>query len=192
MTTIVDRIETAIATTGTVVAAVVPALASPSPCPGWTLRDELNHLVGGMRIFAAELSGTDAGGEHESDWLGADAEAAYAAAAALDRAAWRRPGALDGTVRLGFGVLPAPTAAVVHLTEVVVHGADLAVSTGQERHLDEEQCAWLLATMEEVGMAAFRRPGMFGAERPCPADAPAHRRLLAYLGRDLLAPARRA
>ncbi|MER7283083.1 TIGR03086 family metal-binding protein [Dactylosporangium sp. NPDC000244] len=185
MTTIVDRIEAAIATTGTVVSDLGPALDAPSLCPGWTLRDELNHLVGGMRVFAAELSGTDAGGEHESDWLGHEPAAAYAAAATLDGEAWRRPDALSGTVRLGFGAMPAQMAALIHLTELVVHGADLAVSTGRTDRLDAEQCAYLLATMREMGMEAFRRPGMFGAELPCPEDAPAHERLLAFLGREV-------
>jgi uncharacterized protein (TIGR03083 family) len=30
--------------------------SAPSPCVGWSVRDVLNHVVGGMRIFAAELT----------------------------------------------------------------------------------------------------------------------------------------
>ncbi|WP_433064685.1 TIGR03086 family metal-binding protein [Dactylosporangium sp. CS-033363] len=182
----IDRIDAALTTTGTVVAALDPAkLDGPSPCPGWTLHTELNHLVGGMRIFAAELTGTEPAGEHESDWLGADPRRAWTEAAALDRAAWHRPGALDGVVRLGFGPVPAGLAALIHLTELVVHGADLAVATGHGHLLDEPMCEAMLATMREAGFDAFRRPGMFGPERPAPAGAPAHARLLAYTGRDL-------
>jgi hypothetical protein len=36
-----------------------------------------------------------------------------------------------------------------------------------------------------MGMAAFRMPGVFGPAVPVPEDAPAHRRLLAFLGRRL-------
>jgi hypothetical protein len=39
--------------------------------------------------------------------------------------------------------------------------------------------------MRGMGTDAFRVPGIFDAERPAPVDTPAHRALLAYLGRDL-------
>jgi uncharacterized protein (TIGR03086 family) len=77
-------------------------------------------------------------------------------------------------------------AATVHLTVVLVHGADLAVATGQPHHIDQGQCAELLATMHGMGgMDPYRRPGMFGPELPAPAGASPHVRLLAYLGRAL-------
>lgn len=140
-----------------------------------------------MRIFAAELTGTDPGGAHEDDWLGADPAAAYAVAAGLDRAAWHRPGALDGTVRLGFGAVPGPMAALIHLTEVLAHGADLALATGQEHLVEDEHCGELLTVMLSMDFDAFRRPGMFGPPAAIADDAPAHRRLLAFLGRDITA-----
>jgi uncharacterized protein (TIGR03086 family) len=138
---------------------------------------------------AQRLTGTDAGAAHEDDWLGDDPQAAYATAAALDRAAWRRQQNLDHTtVRLGFGVVPGPMAALIHLTEVLVHGVDLAIATGQHHLIDEESCAELLAVMRGTDFAALRRPGMFGPAVFPPDDAPAHLRLLAFLGREL-APA---
>ncbi|MEU7835509.1 MULTISPECIES: TIGR03086 family metal-binding protein [unclassified Nonomuraea] len=164
-------------------------LHAPTPCAGWDVRTELNHMVGGMRVFAAELTATDAGGEHEDDWLGTDPRAAFATAADLDRAAWHRPAALDTTVRLGFGAVPGPMAALIHLTEVLVHGVDLALATDQEHLVDERSCGELLTIMHGMDFDAFRRPGMFGPSVPAPADAPAHRQLLAFLGRDV--PARR-
>ncbi|MEU4214884.1 TIGR03086 family metal-binding protein [Actinoplanes sp. NPDC026623] len=159
-------------------------LATPSLCPGWNVRTELNHLVGGMRVYAAELSGTRAAADHEADWLGDDNRDAYTQAARLDRAAWHRPGVLDTTVRLGFGPVPGHLAALIHLTEVLVHGADLAVVTEQQTCIDDGACEELLAVMRTMDFAAFRRPGMFGPERAAPTGTPAHRRLLAFLGRD--------
>jgi len=183
----IDRIDAALDMAAGIVA-TVPASSAPSLCPGWDVRFELNHLVGGMRIFAAELSGVPAGGDHHDDWLGDDHVGAFTTAADLDRAAWHRPGALDTTVRLGFGAVPGRTAALIHLTEILVHGADLAVVSGREELVDQRQCAELLNTMQHLDFDAFRRPGMFGAERPAPAGAPAHWQLLAFLGRDLTAP----
>lgn len=186
MSNVIDQIDRAIIMTAGIVKGITDdRLAAPTPCPEWDVRTELNHLVGGMRIFAAELTATDAGGAHEDDWLGTDPQAAFAAAADLDRAAWQRPDALDGTVRLGFGAVPGPMAALIHLTEVLVHGVDLAVATGQEHRIDQRPCADLLAIMRGMDFDAFRRPGMFGPALSAPTDAPAHRRLLAFLGRDL-------
>ncbi|GAA1773170.1 TIGR03086 family metal-binding protein [Nonomuraea bangladeshensis] len=186
MTNVIGRIDQAIHMTATIVKGITDQqLTAPTPCPGWDVRTELNHLVGGMRIFAAELTGTDPGGEHEDDWLGPDPQNAYLGAARLDRAAWHRESALKTTVRLGFGEVPGPMAALIHLTEVLVHGVDLAISTGQEALVDERACDDLLTTMRGMDFDAFRRPGMFGPELHQPAGTPAHRRLLAFLGRDL-------
>ncbi|WP_327044733.1 TIGR03086 family metal-binding protein [Microbispora sp. NBC_01189] len=157
---------------------------APTPCAGWHVRAVLNHTVGGMRIFTAELTG--AGADHEADWLGDDPRAAFAAAGDADREAWHRDGALDHTVHISLGALPGPMAAVIHFTEVLVHGVDLAVATGQEDRVDEPLCEELLATMRGMGgIDAYRLPGVFGPEAEAPAGAPAHRRLLAYLGRTV-------
>ncbi|WP_433348560.1 TIGR03086 family metal-binding protein [Microtetraspora malaysiensis] len=186
MTTVIDQIDRALDMTAAIVEGITrDRLQAPTPCPGWDVRAELNHLVGGMRIFAAELTGTDVGARHEDDWLGGDPYGAFAAAAALDHAAWHGPGALDTTVRLGFGAVPGPMAALIHLTELLVHGADLAVATGREHLVDQAACDQLLATMRGMDFHAFRRPGMFGPEISAPGDAPAHRQLLAFLGRNL-------
>ncbi|MFI6925385.1 TIGR03086 family metal-binding protein [Nonomuraea spiralis] len=186
MTSVIDQIDRALAMTGHVVEGLTgDRLAAPTLCPAWDVRTELNHLVGGMRIFAAELTGTDGGAAHEDDWLGDDPRAAFALADSLDRDAWHRPGALDGTVRLGFGELPGPMAALVHLTEVLVHGAGLALATGQEALADDAACDELLTIMLAMDFAAFRRPGMFGPEVPADPADPAHRRLLAFTGRRL-------
>lgn len=187
MTTVVDQIDSAITMTGAVVDGIRPdQLGAPSLCAGWDVRTELNHLVGGMRIFTAELTGVPAGAAHDADWLGGDPRDAYARAATADRQAWRRPGALETTVRISLGALPGPMAALVHLTEVLVHGIDLATVTGQHHVVDERQCADLLTAMRDIGgMDPFRRPGMFGAELSAPAGASPHQLLLAYLGRSV-------
>ncbi|MGI5491120.1 hypothetical protein [Microtetraspora malaysiensis] len=87
--------------------------------------------------------------------------------------------------RSGPDAVPGPMAALIHLTELLVHGADLAVATGREDLVDQAACDQLLATMRGMDFHAFRRPGMFGPEIPAPGDAPAHRQLLAFLGRNL-------
>jgi len=193
MNHLIDAIGDAITMTGRIVAGVrADQWDAPSPCDGWTVRDVVNHTVGGMEIFAAELTG-GAAGDHAADWLGVDPAAAYATAAANDRAAWAQPDGLSRTITISLGALPGPMAAAVHLTELLGHGCDIAVATGQEHLLDEASVEGLLAMMAQMGgIDAFRLPGIFGPAVAVPDDAPAHLRLLGYLGRTYAALGARA
>ncbi|WP_089402647.1 TIGR03086 family metal-binding protein [Geodermatophilus saharensis] len=183
---VLDRLESALGTTGAVVAGIAPTRWNdPTPCPEWDVRTLTNHLVGGLRIFTAQLTGADAGGAHEDDWLDGHPSAAYRDAADAVLAAWRAPGALARTLTISLGPVPAPLGAVIELTEVVVHGLDLAVATGRLDQIDQAQAEWLLALMEGMGFDAFRLPGVFGPAVPVPVTAPAHLRLLGFLGRAL-------
>jgi uncharacterized protein (TIGR03086 family) len=185
----IDDLELALAGTGRLIAAIDPGQwSAPTPCEGWDVTTVVNHVVGGMRVYTAELTGTDAGGEHEDDWLGEDPVAAYRQASVQVLAAWRSPGVEQRMIDLSFGSVPAPLAAIVELTEIVVHGLDVAVATGQEDAVDQAQAERLLALMAGMGIDGFRAPGIFGPEQSVPAEAPAHRRLLAFLGRTVAAP----
>jgi uncharacterized protein (TIGR03086 family) len=188
---VVDRLAAALTTTGAIVAGI-PATRwnDPTPCPGWDVRTLTNHLVGGLRIFTAQLTGTEPGGEHEDDWLGDHPVAAYTDAAGAVLAAWRTPGAMDRTLHISLGAVPAPLGAVIELTEVVVHGLDLAVATGQTDRVHDAQAAALHELMLGMGFDAFRVPGVFGAAAEVAATAPPHRQLLAFLGREVPTPTR--
>lgn len=185
MQTVIGRIDRAIDMTGKIVDAVeADRLSAATPCAGWDVRTVLNHTVGGMRVFAAELAGTDPVGSHDDDWLGGDPQAAFAAAAEIDRAAWHRLDVEEATVRLNIGELAAPEAALVHLTEVVVHGIDIALAVERPDLADDALSAELLEIMRETGgVEAFRGPGVFDPEVRIDPDAPPHRQLLAYVGR---------
>jgi len=160
----------------------------PTACLDWDVREVLNHTVGGMRIFAAELSGRPPGADHESDWLGDHPIQAFAGAAAADVAAWHGPLSPEQMVTISLGRLPLGLAAVIHLTELVAHGVDLACATGQERLLDEDLCAGLLGAMHAMGgVDDYRMPGVFGPVAAARPGAAPHERLAAYLGRDLSA-----
>ena len=88
---VLDALEAALAATGALVAGIAATQwSAPTPCPGWRVREVTNHLVGGLRLFTAQLTGTDAGGEHEDDWLGDSPAAAYTAAATAESTRVRR------------------------------------------------------------------------------------------------------
>ena len=194
METVIDQIGEAIVATGKIVDGVEDSQWSCStPCEDWDARALTNHFVGGLRMFAAAITGTEAAGDFSTDWLGADPKAAYYAAAREATAAWHSPGALDKTIELSFGPVPGQLAAVIHLTEIFVHGLDLAVATGQESRVDQEMSQRLLAMMKQAGtIDTFRVPEIFEPEVVPADDAPAHRKLLSFLGRKGVAPSSRS
>ena len=103
----------------------------------------------------------------------------YAAAAA---AVFRRPGALDAPCAVSYGPVPGSVYAGHRLLDVLVHGWDLAVATGQDCVLDPhlmQACRQII----EPQLEAFREAGALGPEVAVPADASAQTRFLALLGR---------
>jgi uncharacterized protein (TIGR03086 family) len=156
-----------------------------TPCADWDARGLVNHLVAGNR-WAAELA---AGGTIESvgtrldgDVLGDDPAAAYAASAAAAAAVFRRPGALDAPCAVSYGPVPGSVYAGHRFLDVLVHGWDLAVATGQDYTLDPE----LMKSCQQViepQLEAFRSAGALAPQVAVQDDASAQTRFLAMLGR---------
>jgi uncharacterized protein (TIGR03086 family) len=176
--------------TGEVVDKVEPGdLGKATPCTEWSVRDIINHVVGGATMFsecveqgsvADERLGQLMGGDN----LGDDYKGAYHAASDRARAAFGQEGALEKMVKLPFGEMPAGVALNIAIMDVMTHGCDLAKATGQT--IDDEE---ILNTALEVGRqlitADFRVPGVFGAEQTAPDDASTADKLLAFAGRKL-------
>ena len=97
-------------------------------------------------------------------------------------AAFRRPGALDAPCAVSYGPVPGSVYAGHRFLDVLVHGWDLAVATGQEYALDPELMRACRQVIEPQ-LQAFRSAGALGPEVPVPADASAQARFLALLGR---------
>lgn len=93
---------------------------------------------------------------------------------------------LQRPVALTIGTVPAQLGLLIHLTEVVVHGIDLAVATGQEGKISQSSARHLMEAMKASGaMTQFRVPGIFGPELAPSDGATDHQQLMAYLGRAL-------
>jgi uncharacterized protein (TIGR03086 family) len=99
-------------------------------------------------------------------------------------AAWRVPSAWEGTAVAGGVEMPAPAMAVVALDELVIHGWDLAVATGQPYAPDGASVQACVGFASSVGESAEERAGLYGPRVPVPDDAPAFDRLLGLTGRD--------
>jgi uncharacterized protein (TIGR03086 family) len=169
-------------------------LAAPTPCGGLTAGQLLDHIDSLSVAFAAAgrkqtLPGGGAPPEPDAARLGADWRDRLAAQLAELALAWEPAAAWGGTTEVGGGRMPAGVAGAAAVDELVVHGWDLAVATGQ-RYPGEDPAlrdgirtayAWA------GGVAAQNpdgTPGLFGPPQPVPADAPMLDRLLGVAGRD--------
>lgn len=176
---------------GELVAAVRPdQWSGPSTCPDWDVRALVNHVVFGNRTFTAILSGEDGPPQEQirtmrdQDLLGDDPAASWHDSAAGLLTAFGAPGVLEQTFRSPLGPMPGSGLAGLRITETLVHGWDLARSTGQRSPFDDAVAqAALDFTLRQMPPGADRSSFPFGPEQPVPADAPAIDRLAAHLGR---------
>jgi uncharacterized protein (TIGR03086 family) len=167
------------------VAAVKPdQLGGPTPCTQWTVRDLMNHIVGGNLFFISLATGgpmSDRGGDHVGD----DPGAALRATLTQLRSIFTEPGFAERPVTTPFG--PGTGAVLVEMrtNEFVVHSWDLAKATGQSTDLDPELAEWSLRSFQNAPMLAQARGdgGPFGAEQPAPVDGSVADRLAAFVGR---------
>ena len=166
----------------------VDQLALPTPCSEYTVRDLIDHVDGvavgstatarGAELPAAgpgARSGPDAG--VEGDWLKRVGKHVWAVGEAwLNPAAWR-----GGTVAAGVD-LSNELWGKITLTELVVHGWDLAKATGLPFELAEPT---LRACYEHVVEFVPNAPvsGLWAPPIQVPDDAPLIDRLVAVTGR---------
>ena len=186
MSDIAELHAQALGQTGRIVAGINPGQwQAGTPCAGWDVHALLNHLVAG-NLWAAELAAgatiEDVGDRLDGDMLGADPAASYATSAAAAAAAFRGPGALDAPCAVSYGPVPGSVYAGHRFLDVLVHGWDLAVATGQDPELDPAHLRACRAVIEPQ-VAAFRAAGVFGDEQPVPPGATEQQRFLAMLGR---------
>ena len=162
-------------------------LDAATPCTHMDLATMIAHIGGLSSAFAAaarkqfgELTDTPPSTEVrlDEDW-----RSAYADRLADLAAAWREPTAWEGMSRAGGVDFPAEVGGMIALTEVVVHGWDVAVTAG----LDYDVPADILeAVRGHVAAFAGGEPieGLFGAAVPVADDAPLLDQVVGLTGRD--------
>ncbi|MFJ6808146.1 TIGR03086 family metal-binding protein [Streptomyces anulatus] len=181
-------------------------LNGPTPCPDYAVRELLGHLTGLATAFrdaarkdlgaSTALSPDAALPVLDDDWREVLPRRLEEVAAA-----WRSPDAWTGMTRAGGVELPGEVAGAVALNELVVHGWDLARSTGQPYAAGEAElrsCEALLAPAADGadgspedgsdGSGGSREDGadgdsLFGPPVPVPGDAPLLDRVIALSGR---------
>ena len=183
-----DLLARTLAQTEAIVAHVRPEQATlPTPCASWDVRALVNHVVHDLRQFTVKVQGGEWDPE-DVDLVGDDWAGAYRRGASSLLAAWRRPGALEQTVRLPSGELPATWRLGQQVADLAVHGWDIAKATGQPTDLDPEVGQFALDWGRENLRPEFRGDEAsgrsFGPEVAVDGDAPLYDRLAGFFGRD--------
>ena len=163
-------------------------LDNPTPNTERTVKELLIHIDGLSLAFAAAAAKdfgplTDTNPE-ESDANLADGWRTRVPAqlAALGEA-WSDPSAWEAMTRAGGIDLPGEVAGLVALDEVVIHGWDLAVATGQPYEPDDASAAVVHGFLVESRKEPVDS-GLFGPVVPVDDDAPTFDRALGLSGRD--------
>jgi len=181
-----QQLSSALAATEDLVAGVeTEQWSAPTPCAGWDVADLVRHVVNGNHLFARALSGQPAdppaGSMTPTDAL----LAAYREGADELLVAFSQPGALDKTVTVPFGTVPGQVALHLRITELLVHGWDLAKATGAPGRFPEDVAEAELAFSAPLlgRIPPDRNP--FAPPQAVPDDAPAIDRLAGLLGRGV-------
>jgi len=167
-------------------------LTAPTPCDG-TVATLLDHLMGlclaftwGAQKREPPAGGSPGPGTADGSRLDPQWRSELPRRLSDLATAWDEPAAWTGTTTVGGVTMPGEVTASVALDEVVMHGWDLAVATGQEFRCDPASAEAVLAftSASAAPEAAPLREGLFGPVVPVPDHASAFERALGFAGRD--------
>ena len=183
----IDRLSRALDQTGAIISRITSDQAtSPTPCGAWDVRDLVNHTVMDVQHFAVSAS-SGRWEERDADVIGDDWSRAYRRAADALLTAWRRWSDFDTKVSLPIGEVPASWMVGQHISDLVVHGWDLAKATGQSTDLDpelgERSLEWARQNLKPQYRGDAASGASFGPEVPLSEDAPLYDRLAGVFGR---------
>ncbi len=167
-------------------------LDASTPCPDYRLGDLVDH-VGGLSLAFTWAAAKDprtalsaqgpsgAAQRLEPDWRTTTASRLDALAQA-----WKEPAAWSGMTAAGGVDLPGDAAGLVALDELVLHGWDVAVASGQDFGVDLASLEAVHGFTTAMSMPAEQqaRQGLFGPVVPVPDGAPLLDRVLGLAGRD--------
>ncbi len=173
----VDQLAATAERVGRLVAGVKPGQwGNPTPCADWDVQSLVSHLVLGNAMVTSALTARP--------MTYRSLQAGFDESAATLTEAFRAPGILDRSVDVPFGRVTGAMALHLRLTELLVHGWDLARATGRSTaglpaDLAEQELAFSRVQLGKL--PPDRRP--FAPPQPVDDDAPAIDRLAALLGR---------
>jgi uncharacterized protein (TIGR03086 family) len=163
-------------------------LTASTPCEKMRLDALVAHIGGLSLAFTAAARKdfgplTDTPPKVGAQALDSDWRTSYPQRLTELARAFEDPAAWEGMTRAGGVDFPAEVGGIIALTEVVIHGWDIAAATGQPFDIDAETAA---AVLPHVTQSAAGGPveGLFGPALPVADNAPVLDRIVALSGRD--------
>jgi uncharacterized protein (TIGR03086 family) len=183
-----EILRKAFASTAGVLANVSPdQMDQPTPCVSWTVRDLVNHIVGGTTYFAVTAETGTAPPPSTTDHAAGDFKTEFREGAERAVRAFSADGAMDMAMTLPFGELPGSVFVLIASTDTFTHGWDLATATGQPTDLDHAVAAQLYDAVQFLP-DDFRGPDgqkPFGPKVDAPDSASAADKLAGFMGRRI-------
>lgn len=159
----------------------------PTPCRSWDVSELVAHLIHDLGNFNERASdGTPNWSVPAPAVEGGYAEAYQEGSKALVQA-WRAAGDLSGSIDMpGMGTVAKRFPIDQQITELAVHGWDLAIATAQPRDLDlevgETALAWARSALRPDFRGSENEGKAFGPEVDVPENAPLYDRLAGFFG----------
>jgi uncharacterized protein (TIGR03086 family) len=120
----------------------------PTPCDEWSVRDVVNKMVASTITFTAfgrrQRPDPPLDLVHPPELLGDDPVGTVLSAAAACRAAWRSPGALDGTAPSTIGEFPAVAVLNARIFDTTILTWDVSRATGIDHDVSDPLAAYVL------------------------------------------------
>jgi uncharacterized protein (TIGR03086 family) len=161
--------------TSTKVAGAVTKLDAPTSCDGWNVRTLMNHMLETQKYFVGAARGEDVRPPAGTppDLVSDDPLADFDRTRAETVKTFEEPGVIEKT---------APALGIA-FSDQLLHGWDLATSTGQETRMPEglPEAAY---SFIHGRFTDDQRKGVFKPEVAVASNASAQDKLLAYTGRD--------
>lgn len=185
----IDLTESTRRTAAVVRSTTEESLTAATPCEDMPVGRMLAHLYGlaiAFRDAARKIVGptTTTPPDPEALILPADWRELIPARLEELAAAWNEPGSWSGTTTAGAVTMPAREAGLVALDEVVLHGWDLAVATGQDYDVEPSALDAVEGFCAAIPDDPGARNGLFGPRVAVPEDAGQLDRVLGLAGRD--------
>lgn len=158
-------------------------LAAPSGCADWTVRELINHVIGGAERYAMLLDGAtaeDTATTRGRDYVADGAADTFRVFEARFRDAVARAD-LDVPVDHRVARRPGRELFGMRVMELALHAHDLAVATDADWRPGDELGTYLLREASPL-IEEFRAVGAVGAPTRPHSDSPADR-FLAFAGR---------